>query len=198
MGMRDMSSDYTHGTPDECWPWTGHVDKETGYGKTGKVGVSSNWAHRLMYEQLVGPIPDGLTIDHLCHTRDLSCRSGGPCLHRRCVNPAHLEAVTQIENSRRAMAGRMANGRKCGHAYDGNGDCAECARRRAAQFRTKLKTGEASLRIIICDECGRETENCAKGLCRRCYTRNYKRMERMLAARARSLPIPIESQTRSD
>ena len=133
---------------------------------------------RLMYEQFVGPIPDGLHIDHLCR-------------NRTCVNPAHLEAVTQTENNRRAMAVRMANGRKCGHVYQPGfrGGCPECARSRAARFRDRLKAGEVSLRIITCSECGQEAENCAKGLCRRCYTRIYKRM---LAARSRPVPIPIK------
>lgn len=47
-------------------------------------------AHRFMYEQMVGPIPQGLTLDHLCR-------------NKRCINPDHLEAVTQTENTRRAM-----------------------------------------------------------------------------------------------
>ena len=46
------------------------------------------YAHRVMYAHMVGPIPEGLTIDHLCRVRN-------------CVNPKHLEAVTQTENIRR-------------------------------------------------------------------------------------------------
>ncbi len=80
---------------DECWPWTGHLVK--GYGMLDQVG-----AHRRVYELLVGPIPDGLHLDHLCHTADPSCPAGEACLHRRCVNPAHLEPVTREENNRRA------------------------------------------------------------------------------------------------
>lgn len=73
-------------------------------------------AHRVAYMLTVGPIPDGMTLDHLCHTTDRSCLGGVTCLHRRCVEPKHLEVVTRVENSR-----RMKNRReKCanGHYYD--------------------------------------------------------------------------------
>lgn len=93
-----------------CWPWIGCRNRE-GYGHIGHHS-----AHRLVYEALRGPIPRGLTIDHLCHTHDLSCAGGKSCLHRRCVNPNHLEAVTLEENSRRAGGRKTA----CpeGHPYD--------------------------------------------------------------------------------
>ena len=73
-----------------CWQWTGYVHPKDGYGRiyTGR----KSWdevAHRVMYETLVGPIPQDMTIDHLC-------------LNKRCVNPDHLEVVSRAENSRRA------------------------------------------------------------------------------------------------
>lgn len=65
------------------------------------VWPGGSLAHRYAYTTEVGPIPHGLEIDHVCHTRDLSCKAGKHCLHRRCVNPAHLEPVTHAENNRR-------------------------------------------------------------------------------------------------
>lgn len=71
-----------------CWVWTGAVCPTTGY---GTVGTSS--AHQRSWELLVGPVPDGLVLDHLCRVR-------------HCVNPDHLEPVTQRENVRRGIAAR--------------------------------------------------------------------------------------------
>jgi|SaaInlV_100m_DNA_2_1039680.scaffolds.fasta_scaffold62745_2 hypothetical protein len=80
--------------PDECWPWLGSTNKQTGYGKK-RFHNRDYQAHRWMYEQKVGKIPEGLTIDHLCKNRS-------------CVNPAHLEPVTQAENVRRGAGTKLA------------------------------------------------------------------------------------------
>lgn len=92
----------------DCWLWTGAVNCE-GYARIRVLGDSSKWAiHRASYEAFVGPIPDGLTIDHLC-------RNPG------CINPAHLEAVTMEENIRRGHGIGMRNASKTschrGHPY---------------------------------------------------------------------------------
>lgn len=89
--------------PGECWMWTGALDKG-GYGRRGRTS-----AHRWSYEHHVGPIPDGLEIDHLCRVR-------------ACVNPLHLEPVTKQENIARAVPFRTPRRKReaCanGHAYD--------------------------------------------------------------------------------
>lgn len=74
----------------ECWPWLGGIGS-TGYGIFMIDGRSFN-AHRCTYESAIGPIPAGLTIDHV-YARG--------CRRRDCVNPYHLEPVTQAENNRR-------------------------------------------------------------------------------------------------
>lgn len=63
-------------------------------------------AHRWYYEQEHGPIQNGLELDHLCHNRDANC-PGNECIHRRCVNPLHLEAVAHPENVRRGRASKL-------------------------------------------------------------------------------------------
>ena len=108
--------------PGECWPWTGSLSTN-GYGQIEDLATDGTRrprrAHRVVYEALVGPIPDGLDLDHTCHTRDRSCPGGDTCPHRACCNPAHLEPVTRSVNLKRGR-NRWREKTHCpqGHAYD--------------------------------------------------------------------------------
>jgi hypothetical protein len=88
--------------PDECWEWMGGHNGH-GYASIGITSNSRIYVHRLAYELEVGPIPDGLEIDHLCS-------------NRLCVNPAHLEPVTRQENQRRYA--ETVTHCKHGHPFD--------------------------------------------------------------------------------
>lgn len=55
--------------------------------------------HRAVYELVIGPLEEGLQIDHLCHTND--CPGGSADLHRACVEPSHLAQVTNLQNTQR-------------------------------------------------------------------------------------------------
>jgi hypothetical protein len=106
-----------------CWLFISSHCK-AGYGSVGDGRGRVTKAHQMAYETLVGPVPAGLELDHLCRVR---------C----CCNPAHLEPVTHAENMRR---GERANRPACpsGHRYDeqntiwydGRRYCRECSRRR--------------------------------------------------------------------
>lgn len=74
-----------------CWLWEGALTGDGTYGVFGTNQGGSIYAHRAMYEREVGPIPEGKELDHLCYVK-------------RCVNPAHLEPVSHLENVRRAVA----------------------------------------------------------------------------------------------
>jgi HNH endonuclease len=99
LGYTDRS-----GGPDACWLWTSNIHPG-GYGAMfvngGKPRLQK--PHRWAYEYFVGPIPDGLEIDHTCHTKDCPTPGNGD-LHRRCVNPRHLEAVDRPTNIQRSTA----------------------------------------------------------------------------------------------
>lgn len=108
---------------DSCWNWTGALTGGKGYGSVRHNGHTLP-AHRVVYEILVGPVPFGLTLDHLCR-------------NRRCVRPSHLEPVSNRENILRgegvaAQASRRTHA-PCGHPYNakakrGDRFCFECER----------------------------------------------------------------------
>ena len=58
--------------------------------------------HRLSWEYFNGPIPKDMVLDHLCHN-PVTCTGGNPCEHRRCVNPNHLQLVTESENNKKTV-----------------------------------------------------------------------------------------------
>lgn len=112
-----------------CWLWTGPTSN--GYGKEGQ-----QWAHRIAYTLARGPIATGMQIDHLCRVRP-------------CVNPDHLQVVTQAENLRRGKA--QITSCPQGHPYDeantyrndmGHRLCRACHRERAGAAHRRRR-GEA-------------------------------------------------------
>lgn len=109
-------------TDSGCWEWQGWRN-DANYGYLHSDG-RDRCAHRVAYEALIGPIPSGMELDHLC-------------TNPPCVNPAHLEPVTHAENQRR-IAARQTSCRRAGHDWtdprnvrirkSGNRWCAECDR----------------------------------------------------------------------
>lgn len=106
----------------DCWEWIG-CKMPNGYGRFKGEAPTPMLAHRWSYEHHIGPIPAGLQLDHLCRNRG-------------CVNPWHLEPVTQQENLRRGVHHNAVK-THCprGHAYDeantyvesrGNRHCRAC------------------------------------------------------------------------
>lgn len=85
-----------------CWEWTGATKQ--GYGHWWPVPGGSTRVHRAAWEMLVGPIPAGFTLDHRCR-------------NKICVDPDHLEIVTDDENKRRAHVWREACA--AGHLLEG-------------------------------------------------------------------------------
>jgi hypothetical protein len=124
-----------------CWRWV-RAFYNSGYGECGSRSEGTrDLAHRAVYKEMVGPIPEGLTLDHLC-------------FNGWCVNPGHLEPVTLAENTRRQWrAGRarpnirQAAKTHCvrGHEFTaantlvctGRRRCRACARERAREVRAE-------------------------------------------------------------
>ena len=118
--------------PDGCWVWTA-ARSSRGYGKVRTKWSQSRYAHRAVYELLVGPIEDE-TIDHLCQ-------------NRACVNPDHLEPVSRIVNTWRGRA-MSDDGETCqrGHSDwtissgDGRRRCRRCRADRKKRYRARNRS----------------------------------------------------------
>ena len=124
-----------------CWLWTGVRDRK-GYGQLWCHGRTAR-SHRVAYELERGPIPPGLTIDHLCRNPS-------------CVNPMHLEPVTRLENFRRGTGGNAGSRFSClkthcprGHPYSEANTyrhrthryCRQCHNERRRKAATVFKKG---------------------------------------------------------
>jgi hypothetical protein len=120
-----------------CWLWTAALDSN-GYSKLATTDGKWDRAHRISYRLFVGPVPDGMEIDHVCRVR-------------RCVNPEHLEAVLPAQNKLRGLGlpARNARKRRCvrGHLFtpentyvrkDGGRTCLTCKRVAARETRRRL------------------------------------------------------------
>lgn len=117
-----------------CWIWTGHKDRD-GYGSI-TVEKRHRIAHKVAYEEYVGPVPAGMELDHTCR-------------NRACCNPLHLEPVTHLENVRRGAQTWQGTTCKRGHELTPenirvhtNGTKRQClvcfkASRRAAEQRRR-------------------------------------------------------------
>lgn len=131
--------DYVDASGD-CWEWTGARSNGYGIYRSPDGGMAETAAHRWVWAQLVGPIPAGLQLDHLCR-------------NTTCVNPDHLEPVTPVENRRRGMspAQRASRLNRCqnGHprtpentaAYSTGRQCIPC--RTAGRIRRSQQEAAA-------------------------------------------------------
>ncbi len=135
--------------PDGCWMWLHALDAH-GYSRISRNGRNYR-AYVEIYEKSRGAVPAGLTLDHLCHSRDLACPGGKTCMHRRCVNPDHLEPVTIKVNVLRGRSPSAINAVKLtctfNHPFDEQNTwirkdkagktfrrCITCARERVANM----------------------------------------------------------------
>lgn len=141
--LERFSTKFTINGETGCWEWTA-ARNARGYGimRPGKTGPTSGLAHRISYEIHVGEVPAGLQLDHLCRVR-------------HCVNPAHLEPVTNRENGLRGDAGKLQREKtQCKHGHPLSGSnlyvytvagvphrgCVQCRRGAVSRYKAKRRS----------------------------------------------------------
>ncbi len=130
-----------------CWEWGGGKTTQ-GYG-TVRVEGMTKYVHRITYEAIIGPIPAGCEIDHICRNPP-------------CYNPEHLEAITHLENMGRRKHARKTHCPK-GHLYSGDNlivgkqtrgtvmrKCRACRRASSASWRASPRYKE--YRVVTKEE----------------------------------------------
>lgn len=151
LALHDRLMHTTAIDPSGCLLWTGRINRK-GYGQIS-VGNRKQAVHRVAYEAMVAPIPDGMMLDHACHNADTTCQGGNSCLHRRCIHPDHLEPTSHRENqlrSAKTLPGAYSRAESCinGHPFDGSNTrldpkgrrvCRQCERDRLAARRASVK-----------------------------------------------------------
>lgn len=133
-----------HVSESGCWQWTGNTHPKNGYARVWFDRRDDRLAHRVSYEWANGQIPEALVLDHLCRNRS-------------CVNPAHLQPVSNVENVMRGESVWALNAKKThclrGHPFDeantriynGMRHCLECSRIRKRERRRKQKETRPSI-----------------------------------------------------
>jgi hypothetical protein len=134
----------------DCWEWLA-VRTTHGYGQFMRSGPGSRLAHRWTWETLVGPVPEGLDLDHLCR-------------NRACCNPDHLEPVTrrvnQLRGATTVAAAFKATHCQHGHAWtpensgvqDGTGRyCRPCKRERSRAYYWRKKAARSAVSQVVSD-----------------------------------------------
>ena len=125
----------------DCWAWGAVM--ANGYGRFYPTRERLVLAHRWVWEQEYGPIPEGTQVDHMCHNES-DCPGGDTCEHRRCVRPNHLRLATPRANTLagKSSAAFEAKQTHClnGHPFvEGNiywqGRKRHCRRCRASRYQ---------------------------------------------------------------
>lgn len=144
LGLPDLfwSKVMVYPTPDACWEWQASKNKK-GYGRFA-LAREVKLAHRLSYEAVLGPVPSGLQLDHLCRTPS-------------CVRPDHLEPVSSRVNTMRGqgVAAEFARRTHCGKGHEytpenlipgvGHRQCRACFRIKDRDRKRRIRAEKAGI-----------------------------------------------------
>lgn len=137
----------------DCWI-LGNRLNHAGYTMMSVDG-KRNFAHRLLFELMVGTITEGMVVDHMCHNEAASrfeCKGGKKCPHRACFNPYHMKLSTQQENTANGSRG-FYNKETCsaGHSRElkniridtyGRPFCWECRKKLTMLYKREMRKRE--------------------------------------------------------